>query len=427
VTEDRRLDSWKEIAAYLNRSERTVRRWEANEGLPVHRLQHDKRGTVYAYPRELERWRDSRRLFLEAETAGGRSWRRPLWRWLTLGLASAAALTLGVWWTTSAMRSSPRAPNPEAYRAFMKAHFGENAGRAQVLSGIHYYQEAIRLDPGFADAWSGLATAHVALAWFGEVPPVETITDARREAQQALRLDASLAAPWRVLAMANHFIDWNHSAAEQQFRTAIARDPRDAVALSWFAEFLIDLGRFDEAAEFARRAQDASPRWLEPITVAGNVYYFTRHAELAIAEYQRALDIEPGYGLANHFLGRALLARNEYPKAVLQLRKSNELLGEVPFSIGDLGYALAKAGERDEAARIREDLIERRAHPYYPAFPIAEIEVGLGRTDSALEWLDRAVGERHVGYYLPSVDPIYEPLRADPRFRTLLARLNVAY
>src|SRR6187431_1613808 len=116
-----RLESWKEIAAYLNRSERTVRRWEEREGLPVHRLQHDKRGSVYAYARELDAWRESRRPLVNAEssdapTAGPSSRRR--WMWIATGSVLVVAAALGGYWTFVRPAPPParRTFNPEAVR-----------------------------------------------------------------------------------------------------------------------------------------------------------------------------------------------------------------------------------------------------------------------------------------------------------------------
>jgi serine/threonine-protein kinase len=97
----------------------------------------------------------------------------------------------------------------------------------------------------------------------------------------------------------------------------------------------------------------------------------------------------------------------------------------VPFTRGDLGYALAVSGARDEAERLLSELVRARGDRFFPAFPIAAIHMGLGRTDAALDWLERAVDERQVGYYLPSVDPIYDPLRAHPRFIALLQKMKL--
>src|SRR5688572_5714881 len=144
-----RLESWKEIAAYLNRSERTVRRWEPKEGLPVHRLQHDKRGSVYAYTRELDSWRESRRQLLDADVTETERqepavWRRR-WRWLALATAALLIAAFAVWQRSGPVAATAPAPNPDAVRLVQLAFFGGNAGRAQIETGIRYYQEAIRI------------------------------------------------------------------------------------------------------------------------------------------------------------------------------------------------------------------------------------------------------------------------------------------
>ena len=430
VASRQRLESWKEIAAYLDRSERTVRRWEEKEGLPVRRLQHDKRGSVYAYTTELDAWRDSRQQLLEADPAidspagevrTGRRW----WPWMAAAVMVVAAAG-GGWWTVDRPPvAAAHTPHPEAVRLVRQAFFGGNAGRVQIQTAIRLYQDAIRVDPMFARAWSGLATAHVALTWFGEAPAPDTMGRATREAREALRLNPSNSAGWRVLGWASHYIDWDHRTAEGHFRKAIELAPTDPVAFSWFGDFLTNLRRLDEARGAYRRAHDASPRWLEPITLLANTYTITGHTEFAITEQQQVLESEPNFGLGVHHLGRSYLAKGDYPRAIEQLRRSNDVLGRVPFSMGDLGHALARGGPRDEAQRMLAELMARRDQGDYPAFPIAQIHLGLGDTETALDWLDRAAEERHLGFYLPSADPMYESIASHPRFRKLLQRINI--
>ena len=438
MTEGRRLESWKEIAGYLSRSERTVRRWEASEGLPIHRLQHDKRGSVYAYTTELDAWRASRsqRLIDDAREAASTGLapaivvakRRSSVAWI------AAPMIVSVTVGALILAPGPNIPsarpggtsNLEAQRAFRQAFFAHNAGRVQIQTGVQYLQQAIRLDPQFADAWAGLATAHVAQTWFGDLSARQTLAAARREAEHALRLDRTHAGARRVLAAVHHFLDWDHAAAERLFLDAAERHPSSPVTWSWLAECLLNLGRFDDALARARRANDADPRWLETIMVSGNIHAFSGHVDLAVAEYQRALAIEPNFGLGHHFLGRALLLKGDYPRAIEHLRKSNELLGQVPFSQADLAYALAMSGSRVEAKEMLIEFERRYEQGSMPAFAIATVNAGLGRFDAALDWLERAAAERHVGYYFPSVDPIYAPLRTNARFHAILRTMNLA-
>ncbi len=407
-----------------------MRRWEEKEGLPVHRLQHDKRGSIYAYATELDTWRESRRHLVEAEgstspatASSERSLeRRIAWPWSVVA-AIVLAVVAGVGWAI--VRPAPRAPDPEAVRLVGLANFSGNAGRQQIETGLRYLSDAIARDPGYARAWSGLAIAQLVHMWFSEQPAREAAALARKSASEAIRLDPSSGAPWRVLAFISHVVDFDHQAAEAQFRKAVAMNPKDPVAHSWFGDFLVDMRRFEEARAAYRRAQEAAPRWLEPIAFAGNVLFFTGHPELAVPEYRRVLDSEPSFGLANHFLGRALIATGEYEQGIDRLRRSNELLGHVPFAVGDLGYALGVAGRREEAEALRAQLTERRQRGYYPAFPLALIEIGMGHTEPALEWFEQAIEERQVGFYLPSADPTFDALRGHPRFEAAMRRLNL--
>ena len=423
-----RLDSWKEIAAYLNRSERTVRRWETTEELPVHRLQHDKRGSVYAYTRELDAWRASRRVV--EETADEEAPKRNRVWWWTAGavmlIAVSAALVVSLRARADdALIAERGTASEEAWQAFERANWTPNTGRVQIEAGMRYYEEAIRLDPGFARAWAGLATAHMALTWFGERPLTETMAEARRIAEEARRLDPSMARPWSVLGWVSHYVDWDHATAGQQFQRALELRPT-AVEHDWYGDFLTNMRRFSEARAAYERAQTVNPRWLGPVIYSANTLVFSGQPAMAIVEQRRALETEPNYGIGIHFLGRAYLAAGEPATAIEHLRKSNEIIGSVPFTLGDLGFALASGGHRGEALRMLQELLARRDRGYYPAFPIAEIELGFGHTDAALDWLEHAVEERHTGFYLPSVDPVWDRIRAEPRFRALLAKMNLS-
>jgi Tfp pilus assembly protein PilF len=421
-----RLESWKEIAAYLSRAERTVRRWEAEEGLPVRRLHHAKRGSVYAFTAELDRWRESRQL-PDDETERLKGSRTIGVRWLAIATTALFVGGLAFWAVASQPVPPPaHTPNPEAVRALQRGRFGSDAGRIQVSTGIRYAREAVRIDPEYATAWAALAIGHVAQTWFDERPAIETMGEARKEAERAQGLGAARGGPQMVLGWVRHYLDWDHDAAEQHFREAIRRNADNAVAHSWYGDFLMSNGRFDEAARAYKASQDADPRWLEPIVLGANLSAIRGHFDVAEAEFRRALDVGPTNGLANHFYGRLLLLRGESAKAVAQLRRSDELLGQVPFSTADLGYALALDGQRRQAESLLVTLKARRDAGYYPAFAIAIVELGLGRTDAALDWLERAADERHLGFYMPSVDPVYDRVRAHPRFKALLERIRLA-
>ena len=310
-----RLESWKEIAAYLNRSERTVRRWEDKEGLPVHRLQHDKRGSVYAYASELDAWRGSRRQLLEVEPPDVRLLRRRF---------------PAAWGDRGAPRSGD---SRDCCDRRCLAHQGSSgssredaqcrsrsSGRASELRlrrGPHADPDGDSVPPGSLAPRSRLCTS-VGRPW--DRPPGADLVrrrpssrndgvGERRGAGGAAAGLISSAAAWRGTGVCHTLPRLGSSDRRASLHKAIALEPDDAIVLSWFGDFLTDLRRFDEARAYFKRAQDASPRWLEPSTFSANIHQVTGNPDLAIAEHRRVLESEPSFGLGNIFRPRWTLRR----------------------------------------------------------------------------------------------------------------------
>jgi TolB-like protein/tetratricopeptide (TPR) repeat protein len=565
-----RLDSWKAIAAYLRRTERTARRWERQEGLPVHRLSHHDRSSVYAFKTELDAWRAAHSTetpTAEAGTPSGGS-RRLRLALIALSVAVVAALALHMWsrepvppapslatvavlpfttdsadaetehlgaavaeslvnhiagapdlrvrpfasskrsyrqdeepattgkrmgvdmivagqvmargdaltirvtlvdvapntqvWGTTfattysdlgslqeriartlreqtwrhrhgAERALPAfdmperlSTNPEAVRHYLRG-FGpwRNPSRSPIQHSIDELHKAVELDPDFAAAHSTLSAIYIAYALYGDLPASETYPLAKTHALTALALDPRSAYARRALAAVTHWYDFDHGVAEQQFRAAIAAAPNEAGTRNWYAEFLIDMRRFDEALASARAAEERDPGWLVPQVSRGNVLLYSGRPEEAILVYRQALGIEPGYGIARHQLAHAYVVTNRFAEAVTEFEHANRDIGNTPFSMASLAYGLARAGRRAEAEEMLRDFERRRKAGFYPAFTLAKTHAGLGNVEQALDWLEIAVDEKLFGYYLPSVDQVWDPLRGHPRFQRVLQRFGV--
>jgi serine/threonine-protein kinase len=410
----------------------------------VHRLVHHERGSVYAYRHEIDAWRQLRTTGSASSEASDT--RRDLVH--TSGrrrLAAAAALVVAltvigytvVGWSRAGareVRTEPSgvdapvelSPHPEARRLYLKSQgYPRNPGRAQIQRAIEDLEEAVRLDPQFVAAHSLLATAHVALYSFGDTLPRDAIDKGRSHARKALELGPPNAGSYMALGGAAHWYDFDHQAAERHFRDAIAARPHLAGPRSWYAEFLMTMRRFDEALGSIEAAAERDPLWLEVDTVRGNVYLYSRRFEKAVAVYQEVLGRDPNHGLTRYFLGQAYLALGRVSDATIELKRASELMSQPPFSVAALAQALARAGRRSEAEGLLGEMMNRRAQAFYPAFAIGMTHVGLGNQEAALEWLERAYEERLLGYYLPSIDLMWDPLRNHPRFQDMLARLDL--
>ncbi len=564
-----RLDSWKAIASFLGRTERTARRWERHEGLPIHRLSHHDRSSVYAFKSELDSWRAARSTETngEADSARGSS-RRPGFPLVASLVAVVAALGGYLWWrasdppaagvptlavlpfviestdtetahlgaavaeslvnhmagapdlrvrpfvsslrnfrpevepatigermdvdmivagevsargngltikvtlvdvepntqiwgssfTTTYGELGPLQPviartlweqalrhrhgakyslpvldtverlstNPEAVRHYLRGlGLQHSTSRPQIQYSIDQFHSAVELDPDFAAAHSALSVAYVNLSFFGDSPIVETMTQAKAHALKAIALDPRSADGHRALAAASHWYDFDHELADQQFRVAITAAPYHAGLRIWYAEFLINMGRFDEALGASRTAAELDPRWAATDVVSGIAFVSGGHPKEAELICRNALGIDPNYATAHYCIAHAYLATDRHAEAVAELELANHDIGGAPFSMASLAYGLGRAGRRAEAEEMLRGFERLRKTGYYPAFTLAMAHAGLGDDEQALDWLERAADERLLGYYLPSVEPAWDALRGHPRFKRLLQRLGL--
>jgi tetratricopeptide (TPR) repeat protein len=264
-----RLTSWKEIAAYLGRNERTVKRWEASRGLPVRRVGGAARGSVFAYADELEAWMGGGAAAevdevqhvspTAAQPKQGSTSRFKGLSVVTLFAVVAIAIASFVYFIErqSAPVAGPGTRDPVAanlYRA------GLNAWQTRTPSGLSRaiveFQQAIARDPGFADAYVGLADAYDLQGEYTAALPDRAYPKAAEAAQRAIALDPSLAGAHAALAFSKFYGARDIRGAEDEFRRAISLDPRSAIAHHWFATVLMTTGHFREALAEIDRAEN---------------------------------------------------------------------------------------------------------------------------------------------------------------------------
>lgn len=313
----------------------------------------------------------------------------------------------------------------EARESYVKGRYFWNKRTEDGLrKGIEYFQHAIGAEPGYAAAHDGQADCWIALGWYGYLPPRKAFPRAEESARRALALDDSLAAAHTSLAFVRFNYAWNWSEAERGFRRAIELDSDYANAHHWYADYLSAMGRHDQAIAESERARELDPlsniinAWL------GWRHYFARRYDRAIEQYRRTLEIDPAFAPTHLVLGQAYEQKGKLPEAIAELRRAVDLAQGAPVYVAALAHAYAIAGQRAEAERELERLREVSRLRYVPAFPIAIVHAGLGRTKDALDWLDKAYDQRDPGMVWLKVDPRLDGLRSDSRFQSLVARLR---
>jgi len=572
-----RLDSWKEIAGYLHRDVKTVQRWEKREGMPVHRHQHDRIGSVYAFSSELDAWAQNRSLQLEEEVQpsveapadagsdrgqGTLSWVRrrivlagvvglallgiayiftrgrgnatspkikslavlplknlsgdPAQEYFADGMTEAVigrlsmirglrvisrtssmrfkdtrmstpeiAKSLGVdaivegsvireggrvrvhaqliraatdehFWSETYDRdlgdalalesevaqaiaqrvqvtftgderarfAATRFVAPEVYESYLKGAFGKNNSRTEIETSIGYFEEAIRKDPTFAPAYVGLAFAYDDLGTvLVGASPEEVRPKAISAARKALELDPDLADAHALLGDMQQD-QWHWAEAEAEFKRALDLKPNDAAAHLGLANWLLCQGRTEEALVWSRRARELDPLGVTGLS-NGWILFNARRYDEAIGELRSVLAVHPDYATAYWFLGYTLIAKGQSEEAISVLEKTVSLMDRSPGSLEFLATAYAHAGRRREALRLINELKQRRKTSYVSADALVDPYLALGDYDEAFVWLERAYQEKSGGLQYLKVDPVFDPVRKDPRFADLEHRVGL--
>ncbi len=315
--------------------------------------------------------------------------------------------------------------NPEAHLTYLKGrhHFWKATCEGRRRS-IEFFQEALNLDPAYAPGHAGMADAYNMLAAFGCLEPKEAYPLAKVAARRALELDNTLGEAHTSLASIRENYDWDWVGAEREYQRAIELNPGYATAHTWYASFLSNMGRHEQAIAEIRRAQALDPLSLAANTFLGGILINARQYDQAIEQLQETLEIDPDFGWPHVELGITYVQKAMYEEAIAEYQRSVSLSGGSARAMAWLGYTYAVAGRRREAQETLKELKELSKRRYVSPFEIAMVYTSLGEKDQAFEWLEKAYEERDPNMVWLKNVAWLDPLRSEPRFQSLLRRMN---
>ncbi len=291
---------------------------------------------------------------------------------------------------------------------------------------LDYFERAAAEDRDYALAYAGIAEAYLNLSGFNAVAPRDGFPKARAAAETALRLDDGLAEAHAARAGAIFSHDWDWAAADLEFRRALELNPNAADAHTAYGFYLSAMGRRGEALREMERALELDPISAAKIVGVADVLYMGRRYPDAEAQYRRALEMVPDFGYAHWALGRVLMAKGEFAAAAAAIKTAIPLSGDSPDESAELARAYALSGRPRQARELLGKLQRLSQQRYVAPTTFAVIFAALGETDRAFEWLERAWAARDFLLVLAGVEPMFDPLRGDPRFDALLARMEFA-
>jgi tetratricopeptide (TPR) repeat protein len=313
----------------------------------------------------------------------------------------------------------------DAYDLYLKGLFAMNErSETTIPEAVHYFEQAVARDSGFARAWAGLADAYVLLPLYTGTSPATTWPRAKPAALRAIKLGGGLAEAHSALAYGTMLYDWNWAEAEREFQQAIAADPRYPTAHHWYADFLAGRNRLDESLTEMRRAQELDPLSRIISAETGWVYNSLHRSAEADSEITKVLRLDPNFSQALFVLGLIRIEQGRSREAIVAFRHALDSGGFNAHTAGALVWAYAAAGKRDSATALLDTLSARSAHEYIPPFAFAVAYTGLGDRDKAFYWLDRGVKERDVVLPETFFELLLDPLKQDSRYAAIATRIS---
>jgi TolB-like protein/DNA-binding winged helix-turn-helix (wHTH) protein/Tfp pilus assembly protein PilF len=316
--------------------------------------------------------------------------------------------------------------NPDAYNAYLLGNYhASKRNRAAITKAIEYFQEAIRIDPKYPEAYAGLANAYFEREIWGGVGIGKSADQIRGATLKALELDGELAEGHALLGRIHFQSDWDWQSTEAEYKRAIELNPNLAGSYVGYAYFLQAMGRHQEALAATHRAVALDPLSAPNLCDEGRILYRARQYQNAVARYQRALELDPGYLPALSRIADAYEQLGNYDEALAYAEKFQKGVSDRDTGLRPLARIYASMGKRREAEEVLKT-IEKGGVLGGNEYGLAVIYSALGDRDRAIAELEKGVLARSLMPYV-FVDPQLDRLRSDPRFQHLLRRANLHF
>ncbi|MEJ7710243.1 MAG: tetratricopeptide repeat protein [Pyrinomonadaceae bacterium] len=314
--------------------------------------------------------------------------------------------------------------NTEAYQLYLKGrYFWNKRTGADIRKGIDYFEQAIAKDPNYALAYAGLAYSYLVLPGYTDISSLSVDQKVKEAATTALSLDDSLAEAHAALANAAWRFEWDVSGAERGYKRAIELNPNYATAYQWYALFLSDLRRHDEAIAEMKRALKNDPLSLSINNGMGRIFAEAREYDLAIAQLRKTLEIDQSFNRPHRYLGEVYVQKGTLDMAIAEFQQSIDASDNY-MGLAGLAHAYAVSNRKDEAQKIIEDLQGKQNHNESLSYQLAIIYAGQGENERSLEELQKAYESRSPWLIHLNVEPRFDKLRDDPKFIDLLTRVG---
>jgi len=316
--------------------------------------------------------------------------------------------------------------NPEAYQLYLQGLFQWNKWTEEGFrKATDYFNQAVEKDPNYAQAYAGLADTYNFLGESGYIAPLQVWQNAKSAATHAVKLNDTLPEAHISLALVRESYDWDWPGAESEFKRAIELNGNNASAHQWYGDFLTRMGRFEEARVELKKAQELDPLSLLTNTSLGRQLYFMRQYDSAIQQLAKTLEMDPKFVPAQHAIEAAYAQNGMFKEAIGERQKVLTLSGN-PDLAAAIGEDFNSSGYPGVMKSWLEGLKEVSKRGYVSSYNIAQIYARLGDKNQALASLETALEERDSNLTYAKIEPAFDDLRSDPRFKRVVQQLNMS-
>jgi len=315
--------------------------------------------------------------------------------------------------------------NVEAYESYLKGRYHlARLTPDDLRTSLGHFRDAVAADPGYLQAWLGLANVSFRLPIAGEAPPAEHFAEARNAVERALEIDRYSAEAYSYLGWIEHWHDWDWIASEAHFRRALEMDPIDTEAHLGYAHLLSSTGRHEEALKEVRRARELSPFYQVAAALEGRFLMGAGRIEEAQRRAEEAVALDGDFWLTRVSLAGCYARQGRVDDALSELEIAQRLSGSTWAVVLQIAL-LARTGKRVEAEALLAELLERSSRRYVPPYDLAFAYAALGDGERAMAWLEQAWSLRDPKLALIGADrAAWAVLEPRPEFQDLLRRMN---
>jgi TolB-like protein/DNA-binding winged helix-turn-helix (wHTH) protein/Flp pilus assembly protein TadD len=323
-------------------------------------------------------------------------------------------------------RTNPHPLDAEANEAYLRGRYFWNQFTPEgYRKAITYFEKAIERDSNFAEAYSGLADSYHFLVVTDSMPTSDGNPKGLAAARRAVFLGGNLAESHASLAVALARSEWNWSGAEDELKRAIALNPSYSMAHRIYASNLGITGHHHEARQQINEAMRLDPLSLPNNAEVVRTLYYARNYDQAVWAGQKALQLDSNYARTHFWLGRVYSQKGMHREAIVASEKILAAMPDSTLGLTERAYSLAVAGRRKEARQILRRLEERSVRSFVPAYNLAVINIALDNKETAMRYMQQAYENRDWAMLVLAEEPRVDPLRRDPRFQEILAKLNL--